>query len=49
MINIVSILANITSPTFASFLYRSKTDNSLARYTVILGAKYTNLLDKSKL
>ena len=48
MINIVSILANITSPTFASFLYRSKTDNSLARYTVILGAKYTNLLDKSK-
>lgn len=32
---------------FASLLYRSKTDNSLARYTVNLGFKYKNLLEKS--
>ena len=49
MNNIVEILSNLTNTTFASFTYRSKTDNSLARYTVILGAKYSNLLEKSKL
>lgn len=32
---------------FASLLYRSKTDDSLARYTVNLGFKYQNLLEKS--
>lgn len=33
---------------FASLLYQSKTDGSLARYTVNLGFKYINLLKKSK-
>lgn len=32
---------------FASLLYRSKSDESLARYTVNLGFKYINLLEKS--
>lgn len=32
---------------FTSLLYRSKTDDSLARYTVNLGFKYQNLLEKS--
>jgi hypothetical protein len=33
---------------FASLLYRSKGEQSLALYTIILGAKYSNLLEKSK-
>lgn len=34
-------------PGFASITYRSKGDNTLARYTIILGASYDNLLHKS--
>lgn len=34
-------------PGFASIVYRSKGDNSLSRYTIILGASYDNLLQKS--
>lgn len=47
----MQIIETITNAgtTFASFVYRSKSDNSVARYTVILGGKYSNLLEKSKL
>jgi hypothetical protein len=48
--NIVSTVQEIiglNNPQFASFTYLSKTDNSIARYTVILGSKYINLLEKS--
>lgn len=48
MKNITEILTS-AGATFASFLYRSKSDGSLARYTLVLGAKYSNLLEKSKL
>lgn len=48
MQNISEIIAS-AGATFASFLYRSKSDGSLSRFTVILGAKYSNLLEKSKL
>lgn len=46
--NITEILTSNNRPQFASFTYRSKSDGSLARYTVILGFKYTNLVEKSK-
>ena len=49
MQNIIETLSNVGTSTFASFLYRSKTDKSLARYTVILGTNYLTLLEKSKL
>ncbi len=48
MKNISEIIAS-AGATFASFLYRSKSDGSLSRFTVILGAKYSNLLEKSRL
>jgi len=38
---------NNTKPGFASLLYRSKSDRSLSRYTIILGFKYGTLLIKS--
>jgi hypothetical protein len=47
--SIIAKLRSLTHAQFASILYRSKTDGSLARYTVILGSKYDNLLEKSKL
>lgn len=34
---------------FASFVYRSKGTGELARHTLILGANYNNLIEKSKL
>lgn len=49
MKNIIENLSNLTNATFASFTYTSKTDGSTARYTLILGAKYLTLLEKSKL
>jgi hypothetical protein len=48
MQNILEVLSTVTTSKFASFTYRSKTDGSLARYTVILGATYLNTLEKSK-
>jgi hypothetical protein len=48
MQNISEIISS-AGATFASFLYRSKSDGSLSRFTVILGAKYSNLLEKSKI
>lgn len=49
MKNILDLINTVknSSVGFASLLYRSKTDNSLARYTVNLGFKYQNLLEKS--
>lgn len=47
MQNLIETLSSITTSKFASFVYRSKTDNSLARYTVILGANYLTTLEKS--
>lgn len=44
---IASTIANAGTK-FASFTYRSKSDDSLARYTVILGFSYNTLLEKSK-
>jgi len=46
MKNIIETLTNIGS-TFASFTYTSKKSGEQARYTVILGGDYTNLLKKS--
>lgn len=45
----VAILKNLLNagPGFASFTYKSKSDNSVARYTLNLGFKYINLLEKS--
>lgn len=49
MKNVLSIIQQIKNSGvgFASLLYRSKSDQSLARYTVNLGFKYSNLLEKS--
>jgi hypothetical protein len=47
MQNLIETLSTVTTSKFASFTYRSKTDNSLARYTVILGATYLTTLEKS--
>ncbi len=46
--NLIQKIIALKTPQFASLLYRSKTDKSLARYTLILGFKYVNLLEKSK-
>jgi hypothetical protein len=45
----VAILKNLLNagPGFASFTYKSKSDNSIARYTLNLGFKYISLLEKS--
>jgi len=48
--NIVSTVQEVIGlnhPQFASFTYLSKSDKSVSRYTVILGATYLNLLRKS--
>lgn len=45
-LNIINSVKN-SGVGFASLLYRSKSDESLARYTVNLGFKYINLLEKS--
>jgi hypothetical protein len=47
--NSVAILKNLLNagPGFASFTYKSKSDNSIARYTLNLGFKYISLLEKS--
>lgn len=48
--NIVSTVQSIiglANPQFASFTYLSKSDKSVARYNVILGSSYLNLLNKS--
>lgn len=49
--HLITLLSNPdnNSPQFASFTYTSKTDGSTARYTLILGASYLNLLERSKL
>lgn len=50
--NLIALLSNPDNnnrPQFVSFLYTSKTDGSTARYTLILGASYLNLLERSKL
>jgi len=45
-----SLIRNLVKAgtSFASIVYRSKGDSSLARYTIILGHSYSNLLKKSK-
>ena len=47
--NSVEIIKNLLNagPGFASFTYKSKSDNSIARYTLNLGFKYISLLEKS--
>jgi hypothetical protein len=46
MKNIIETLTNVGA-TFASFTYKSKKSGEVARYTVILGGNYINLLEKS--
>jgi len=47
MKNIVSAIANIQGCQFASLTYLSKTDGSIARYTVNLGFSYHKAVEKS--
>jgi hypothetical protein len=49
MQNIIDTLSNITTSKFASFTYKSKSDGGVARYTLVLGISYINLLESSKL
>jgi hypothetical protein len=47
--NALEILKNLlkAGPGFASFIYKSKSDGSISRYTLNLGFKYISLLEKS--
>lgn len=48
MYALLSELAKVTRPKFASFTYRSKETGELARYTIMLGVNYGELYKKDR-